>query len=579
MEEIQTSSANNNHTSFKRNIMMLEDNTLELDDPDWDKANITNTTNIQSSSGSNLERKQPRIDNQIIKQKSFEEGGKKAIEINNNILFMITKDNMPLQTVEKEGFKVFVNSLVPLYKIPSRCTMTRLMEEKYNILSNLIKVQLSNVDNISLTTDIWTEPLNTKSFLGLTAHFIKKDRHKSITIGVTELTERHSSEYIEMWLLNVVKEWKINITNIVVIVCDNGANIKKAVKDAFGVETQLSCFAHTLNLIPSKVIESDNINYICRKVKIIVAYFKKSVIAMDNLRAVSDLKLIQSIDTRWNSTHDMLVRFIELSEKIGSVILRLPAAPSMITATELQTSKEFVELLKPFKDATMIICGEYYMTASKAIPIVNTLKAAISQSEPKTVEGNNMKQLLLQQIELRFQNIEEDTILATATILDPRFKSIHFHDKTACSKVTMNIAALINNSPISDIKDENYSVSVNINNNVNNFWLHHLNLVHKSKEKVSAHLNKIPDDLQFYLSQPPIEMDACPIKFWQSNNSPLNKLGQRYLAAIASSVPCERLFSRAGRIITESRNRLSSEHLQQLLFLDGYQCLFFGMLL
>ncbi|XP_066586476.1 E3 SUMO-protein ligase ZBED1-like isoform X2 [Prorops nasuta] len=506
MEEIQTSSANNNHTSFKRNIMMLEDNTLELDDPDWDKANITNTTNIQSSSGSNLERKQPRIDNQIIKQKSFEEGGKKSNRNNNNILFMITKDNMPLQTVEKEGFKVFVNSLVPLYKIPSRCTMTRLMEEKYNILSNLIKVQLSNVDNISLTTDIWTEPLNTKSFLGLTAHFIKKDRHKSITIGVTELTERHSSEYIEMWLLNVVKEWKINITNIVVIVCDNGANIKKAVKDAFGVETQLSCFAHTLNLIPSKVIESDNINYICRKVKIIVAYFKKSVIAMDNLRAVSDLKLIQSIDTRWNSTHDMLVRFIELSEKIGSVILRLPAAPSMITATELQTSKEFVELLKPFKDATMIICGEYYMTASKAIPIVNTLKAAISQSEPKTVE---------------------------------------------------------------DIKDENYSVSVNINNNVNNFWLHHLNLVHKSKEKVSAHLNKIPDDLQFYLSQPPIEMDACPIKFWQSNNSPLNKLGQRYLAAIASSVPCERLFSRAGRIITESRNRLSSEHLQQLLFLGS----------
>lgn len=52
-------------------------------------------------------------------------------------------------------------------------------------------------------------------------------------------------------------------------------------------------------------------------------------------------------------------------------------------------------------------------------------------------------------------------------------------------------------------------------------------------------------------------------------HSALKDIALKYLSIIATSVPSERLFSRAGNIITENRNRITSEHLQYLLFLNS----------
>lgn len=485
---------------------------------------------------------------------------------------MIAKDNLPFQTVEKEGFQLFVKALAPLYKLPSRKTTTRLMEEKYEVLSDVIKNQLSTTENLSLTTDVWTDALNAKSFLGVTAHFIFNGQHKSVTIGVTELDDRHTAEYLKEWLLKILHDWKINIDSILVVVSDSGANIKKAIRDAFGTDRHLSCFAHTLNLVPSKIIESDkDVSSLCQKVKTIVTYFKKSVAAADKLRAVADLKLIQSVDTRWNSTHDMLARFIRLSESVGSILLQCPKAPPMLTASELQTIKEFVELLKPFESATNIVSGETYLTGSKVIPIVNTLRTALQLSEPEAITGERLKRLLLEQFSTRFNCIEKVMPLAIATILDPRFKKIHFNDKAACSLAVNKITRAINSTVTDNLTNESRN-SENGEVRRNDFWSYHENLVTLSKFKEVAHhdRNEMPDDFKYYLSQPPTRMEDCPIKFWSlTNDSPLYELARKYLAIIATSVPSERLFSKAGRILTESRNRLSGEHLQQLLFLGS----------
>ena len=80
----------------------------------------------------------------------------------------------------------------------------------------------------------------------------------------------------------------------------------------------------------------------------------------------------------------------------------------------------------------------------------------------------------------------------------------------------------------------------------------------------------MPEELKFYLNQPPIPMKDCPLKFWnQFNNSNLSKLAKKYLTICATSVSSKRLFSKAGRILNEDRNRLTGQHLQQLLFLGS----------
>lgn len=484
---------------------------------------------------------------------------------------MIAKDNLPFATVEKEGFKTFMKIVAPLYKIPSRKKITSLVEEKYEFLSGMIKTQFSNIKNLCLTTDIWTDTLNTKSFLGLTAHFILKETYKSVTIGVTELNDRHTSENIKMWLLNIIHDWNIHIENIVIVVSDNAANIKKAITEAFGTEKHLPCFAHTLNLIPTNIIKDDIIvSEFCKKIKNIVTYFKHSVVAADELRARSTLKLIQSVETRWNSTYDMLERFIELADKISGILLQQPAAPIMLTASELHAVKEFVQLLKPFDEATRIICGEHYITGSKVIPIVNTLKNKLDIFVPNTEIGSYFKRELERQFSKRFNNIEKVHSLAISTILDPRFKNIHFSDKIACAHSINKITQMINiNAKESD--ERNYQ-NVQQNNSIesDNFWTFHEHLVSKSKHMSKNNDFTMADELKYYLNQPPIKVSDSPLNYWLMNiHSGLKDLALKYLSIIATSVPSERLFSRAGNIITEVRNRITDEHLQQLLFLNS----------
>jgi len=80
----------------------------------------------------------------------------------------------------------------------------------------------------------------------------------------------------------------------------------------------------------------------------------------------------------------------------------------------------------------------------------------------------------------------------------------------------------------------------------------------------------MPSDLKHYLNHPTIPINSDILKFWDINTNiypHLKKVVEPYLSLVATSVPSERLFSKAGNIITEKRNRLKGDKLQQLLFL------------
>lgn len=126
---------------------------------------------------------------------------------------MIAKDNLPVQTLQKQGFTVLMHTLATLCRIPNKKKITQLIDEKYGLLSDTIEEKLSQLSHLALTTDIWTDPLNTKRFLGITCHCICNDMPQSVTIGVTELNTNHSSE-IEKWLEKIMKDWKIEKKSI-----------------------------------------------------------------------------------------------------------------------------------------------------------------------------------------------------------------------------------------------------------------------------------------------------------------------------------------------------------------------------
>lgn len=148
----------------------------------------------------------------------------------NLLLFWITKDNLPLDFVEGEGFKAFMKEALPHYKAPGRKRVTKLLDEKYKDLYKKIKAKLSkDVKYVSLTTDIWTYSETSKSYVDLTAHYYNADSCKidSNILAVEPLDESHTADYIRNIVGTILKSWDIPDSKVKYAMTDGGANMKK----------------------------------------------------------------------------------------------------------------------------------------------------------------------------------------------------------------------------------------------------------------------------------------------------------------------------------------------------------------
>lgn len=104
-------------------------------------------------------------------------------------------------------------------------------------------------------------------------------------------------------------------------------------------------------------------------------------------------------------------------------------------------------------------------------------------------------------------------------------------------------------------------------------WNIHKELLEQNKKKFQKNSSEIEYslELKLYLQNPPLEnIHLCPFKaFWAGHKSTIQKIAFKYLSVVGSSVPCERVFSKAGHIMTETRNRLDSQRFQELVFLSS----------
>ncbi|KAF6217003.1 hypothetical protein GE061_001355 [Apolygus lucorum] len=66
----------------------------------------------------------------------FQRGGNKNYEVTAAIVYMLCKDNLPFTTVEKPGFLKLLKTVAPHYKAPSRITIKKMIEQKFDFIAN-----------------------------------------------------------------------------------------------------------------------------------------------------------------------------------------------------------------------------------------------------------------------------------------------------------------------------------------------------------------------------------------------------------------------------------------------------------
>lgn len=504
------------------------------------------------------------------------EGGMKYSNINMCILYFICKDMRPFNVVEGEGFLKLIKELAPYYKVPSSTHFKKLLCDKYDVEKMKYVSRISNATELCVTADIWTETMNEKSFLGVTVHFLEKTTLTSSNIATRELQSNHTAEYISYVLGDILKDWDIPLSKVTCAVTDNGSNMVAAIKKTLGDSKYLPCFAHTINLIVDSSIKSTStpISDIISKVREIVKWVKNSVIQSDKLRKIQidsgvaegcTKKFILDVKTRWNSLYYMMDRFLDMSKIASQLLLDDIHTPELVTGQEIEILKQVVQLLQPFEFVTRESSGQNYVTLSKIIPMINCLTSQLTSFSSSIECVTQLKTKLLAECKKRFGLIEFNTLAAFATILDPRFKNLHFQDASACGRAIQKLNNLIK-------EDTTMSTSGSEEETPNedfDFWLHHKQLAVGQKRRRA---NSKADEVSIYLANPVCALKGNPLEEWEDLKPvfpALYKQARIFLNIVGTSVPCERLFSKAGATVTASRNRLKGKHLEKLLFLGS----------
>jgi hypothetical protein len=81
------------------------------------------------------------------------------------------------------------------------------------------------------------------------------------------------------------------------------------------------------------------------------------------------------------------------------------------------------------------------------------------------------------------------------------------------------------------------------------------------------------DEISSYWNFACASNDISPLDWWKAHEAEypsLSKLAQDFLSIMATSVPCEQLFSIAGLVMTKSRNRLSGNSAKEILCLKSW---------
>lgn len=515
-------------------------------------------------------------------------GASSRKKIDDALLMLITKDFQPFSIVEDYGFREFVNALNPSYELPSRKKLSNTsLQASFEKTFHDCQTLLTDVKAVTLTTDCWTSR-NSENFMAVTAHFINQNfKLQSMLLDCSSYGESHTSENLSNELKKVIFEWNLD-QKILMVISDNAANIRKAIKDDLKLK-HFGCYAHTINLVAQDALKGQNLSDLIGKAKTIVAFFKRSTSAMAKLNEQQKRinpdsipkKLIQEVATRWNSTYFLLERFVELEEPLRTTIALLNKDLPIICLEEWNFFKEILKVLKPLEQLTSLISGENYLVASSVIILTDGLLNVYRNLQkqdfmPLTLIVINS---IIDGIKKRLGDLELSNTLIIATFLDPRYKNLGFSNDQVSDKVKRSIIARvvqIINSKRNDRPEEEEVRSEHkqaTGSEEMSIWSNFEKKL-ESFQPTGTAQSKAIIEVQRYMEEPPISRQEEPLNWWKNNayNFPnLAELVKTAVVPVATSVPCERIFSKSGLILSDRRARLSSSKVKMILFLNTNQ--------
>ncbi|KAL0217292.1 hypothetical protein RCL1_007873 [Eukaryota sp. TZLM3-RCL] len=411
----------------------------------------------------------------------------------------------------------------------------------------------------------------------------------------------HTAEHIAETLKLLLHDFGI-LEKIVAITTDNGKNVTKAV-DILSAEfpriQSVRCMGHVLNLavqegldivadVISKTRELAKLLHRSSKQRelFILIHNQLNLSKEDNFNDTEDSgtedervyskeeekdinstfngpSLPLDVITRWNSTFKMLSAYKQLEATIAYFLKKENLQHFILNDTEEKAVDKYIKVLMPFDSATKILSGDKYPTLGLVIAATVHCYSALLVEHSNDEEDiivtaiEKMKEKMLEYVPFMYNYTS-----FKGTLLDPRFKDgVH--------------PSLMNKSDYKDkLKSELQTVKPH---NVGGKTLATPCHFFPTRTDESDHNN----ELEVYLKERTASQHQDPLEWWKVNEErfpALSILAKETLIVQATSVPSERLFSKAGDIVSQKRCRLNPLNVRVLTCLKSWMHTFEGCL-
>ncbi|XP_037731458.1 uncharacterized protein LOC119562366 [Drosophila subpulchrella] len=228
-----------------------------------------------------------------------------------------------------------------------------------------------------------------------------------------------------------------------------------------------------------------------------------------------------------------------------------------LTSDEISILEDLKAILSPFEHATVHTSSSTSVTVSSVIPVVCGILHNLTGMKTKlqTKVGQGVCDDILQGVNKRLVPYENRTVTRMTTILDPRFKKEGFWNPFNFSQGVKSLEddlSLIN----APTKSSAFSSPPTPESTAESNLLFSFLQTNQTQKIQSGRVDSILD-LRKYLNAINLDPAQNPLDYWKiSNDAGFKTCVFKYFCVPATSTESERMFSKAGLVVSEKRSSL-----------------------
>ncbi|KAF3842706.1 hypothetical protein F7725_001555 [Dissostichus mawsoni] len=136
-------------------------------------------------------------------------------------------------------------------------------------------------------------------------------------------------------------------------------------------------------------------------------------------------RLINDVATRWNSSYEMVERYLEQQSAVYSALSALKNKDiANLTDQEVRVAENMIEIMKPLKTVTTILSTETAPSVSMILPLKTMILKSMEQNDEDTPTVRELKHAITENLQKRYSDAGLQDFLHKCTALDPRFKTL-----------------------------------------------------------------------------------------------------------------------------------------------------------